>query len=141
VLYAENSPSKLNPKQLADVHPKSFNMFARPFFRRFSSFVSSTSQRLDASVRTRQRQVSCLQFGFWRDRMQFQTLVQPCVNDDLRLAEMMLWFRERGHMVATLDPLKRVERGVWKGEHISALDFRNYRDVEALLEWVRTPLV
>lgn len=68
-------------------------------------------------------------------RTAFHTLIEPAENDDLRISELMLWFRERGHMVAKLDPLGRVERGVWRGELSHSRPVAN-RDVESLLEWV-----
>lgn len=70
-----------------------------------------------------------------RSTSAFHTLIEPAENDDLRISELMLWFRERGHMVAKLDPLNRVERGVWRGETLKTRAL-GYHDVESLLEWV-----
>ncbi|EDQ88259.1 uncharacterized protein MONBRDRAFT_9233 [Monosiga brevicollis MX1] len=85
------------------------------------------------------RHTTPLLCAFYRDRLQFKTLIQPCINDDLRLAELMLWFRERGHMVAELDPLLRLKRGVFRTERSQGEPERDSFDVESLLGWVELP--
>ncbi|EGD82902.1 hypothetical protein PTSG_03534 [Salpingoeca rosetta] len=63
-------------------------------------------------------------------------LIQNAGDDNIRIAEMIGWYRERGHMVASLDPLGRVERGVWQHETPGLAEPPSPDMVESLLLWL-----
>eukprot|EP00055_Hartaetosiga_balthica_P015545 m.92552 g.92552 ORF g.92552 m.92552 type:complete len:1087 (-) comp8893_c5_seq1:163-3423(-) len=66
-------------------------------------------------------------------------LIAPTSNDDQRVAEMITWFRDEGHLVAQLDPLKRRKRGIWENELSNETSRRdNSATTDELLHWMIT---
>eukprot|EP01147_Barroeca_monosierra_P005480 gene5480-7180_t len=67
---------------------------------------------------------------------QVHRLIQSAGDDNIRIGEMIGWYRERGHMVASLDPLRRTEHGVWLHERPGMAEPPSPDMVESLLLWL-----
>eukprot|EP00049_Salpingoeca_infusionum_P001127 m.45424 g.45424 ORF g.45424 m.45424 type:complete len:1130 (-) comp10879_c1_seq2:213-3602(-) len=86
------------------------------------SILSHTPLAAMTTVQTRRHVHSCIE--------------PPPASDELRLFELLTWFRERGHMVADLDPLGRIPCGVWRSESAAYQPQLHHDSVEKLLIWL-----
>eukprot|EP00056_Hartaetosiga_gracilis_P008673 m.124846 g.124846 ORF g.124846 m.124846 type:complete len:1100 (+) comp12965_c0_seq4:167-3466(+) len=116
-----------------------FRSVVRTSQRSFKSLTAKTIPLCaynTANAQTHWRNQWDREIAVLNQRTLLHLLIAPTNNDDQRVAEMITWFQDEGHLVAKLDPLMRRKRGIWGNEMFHEKPQLNGTSTDNLLLWM-----